>query len=51
MRVMQLTDDAEDCEAGGVDVETNREIEIKMTKHGSGGKMTFEFVKGFLRLG
>ena len=50
MRVMQLADDAGDCEAEGIGVETNRKIGIKMTEHGSGGKTTFEFVKGFLRL-
>jgi len=45
---MQLTDDTRDGKTGGVGMETNRKIGVKVTKDWSSCKMTFEFLKGFL---
>jgi len=47
---MELTDNARDSEARGVSMETNRKIEIKVTKNRSRSKPMFEFLKSFLSL-
>jgi len=47
---MELTDNARDSEAGGVGMETDREIGVEVTEDGSRSKTTFEFLKGFLSL-
>ena len=47
---MELAKDTRNSEAGGISVETNREIRIEVAKDRGGGKTTFELIESFLSL-